>query len=200
VSGPAAEREPPLAMNSLIILVNGLPGAGKTTLARTLSRALRLPMFSKDTIKETHADVLGSAPPGWTQRRWNAALGAAASETMWALLAAAPTGAILESCWPVESRHFAVRGLRHAGDRTPLEVWCDVPIDVARRRFEQRHPRHPIHGEPPTDAEWAHWRVAAQPLHLGPLIQVDTTHAVDADALIAWIHQQPRASGYCGRS
>ncbi|GAA5200313.1 hypothetical protein GCM10023322_77930 [Rugosimonospora acidiphila] len=63
-------------------------------------------MFSKDTIKETHADVLGSAPPpGWTQRRWNAALGAAASETMWALLAATP----VSTAWVVSSRSSGPR-------------------------------------------------------------------------------------------
>jgi hypothetical protein len=85
----------------IVVLVNGLPGAGKTTLARTLSQALRAPLFSKDTIKEAHADVLGAEPPpGWSQRRWNSALGAAASETMWALLADAGDAAVLESCWP----------------------------------------------------------------------------------------------------
>ncbi|MFB4316819.1 zeta toxin family protein [Actinomadura sp. 21ATH] len=44
------------------ILVNGLPGAGKTTLARTLSRHLELPMFSKDIIKEAHAAVAVKRP------------------------------------------------------------------------------------------------------------------------------------------
>ena len=83
----------------IVVLVNGLPGAGKTALARTLSQRLRVPFFSKDTIKEAHADVLGTEPPpGWSQRRWNSALGAAASETMWALLAEADDAAVLESC------------------------------------------------------------------------------------------------------
>ena len=152
-----------------------------------------MPLFSKDTIKETHADVLGSQPPpGWTQRRWNAALGAAASETMWTVLADAPAGAILESCWPVEYHHFAVQGLRTAGNQTALEIYCDVPVEIARRRFEQRHPRHPIHGELPTDADWDHWRTTARPLHIGPLLRVDTTHPADTDAIIAWVHQQQR--------
>jgi len=191
-------------MISPVVLVNGLPGAGKTTLARTLSQTLRLPLFSKDAIKETHADVLGSTPPPeWTQRRWNAALGAAASETMWALLADAPAGAILESCWPTETRPFVVKGLGRAGVRVPMEVWCDVPFEIARRRFELRHPRHPIHGELPTDAEWEDRRTTAQPLAIGPLLRVDTTQPVDIDALAAWIHQQasnsPTPPGGVGR-
>jgi adenylate kinase family enzyme len=49
----------------LAVLVNALPGAGKTTLARTLSHHLELPLLSKDIIKETLADVLGTELPGW---------------------------------------------------------------------------------------------------------------------------------------
>jgi predicted kinase len=125
----------------LVVLVNGLPGAGKTTLARTLSQRLRLPLLSKDTIKEAHADVLGTEPPpGWSQRRWNAALGAAASETMWALLADAHGGAVLESCWPKDVRHFVTQGLQRARGRQPVEIWCEVPLETARRRWSVTHP------------------------------------------------------------
>jgi predicted kinase len=170
------------------ILVNGLPGAGKTTLARALSRTLGLPLFSKDTIKEAHADVLGTeSRAGVAQREWNRMLGAAASQTMWALLGDAPGGAILESSWPSDTRHFVARGLEQAGGRSAIEIWCEVPLATARRRFEARHPRHPIHGDLPADAEWERLRETGRPLGVGPVLRVDTTGRVDIVMIAAWV-------------
>ncbi len=41
-----------------MIIVNGLPGTGKTTLARGLAADVRLPVFSRDGIYETLYDAL----------------------------------------------------------------------------------------------------------------------------------------------
>jgi len=44
-----------------VIVVTGLPGAGKSTLAHELARRYRLPLLAKDFIKEALLDVLGAA-------------------------------------------------------------------------------------------------------------------------------------------
>jgi len=44
-----------------LIIITGLPGTGKTTLARGLSKRHALPLICKDTIKEPLLDVLGSS-------------------------------------------------------------------------------------------------------------------------------------------
>jgi hypothetical protein len=44
--------------NVRLIVITGLPGTGKSTLARRLATHYRLPMIAKDTIKESMMDVL----------------------------------------------------------------------------------------------------------------------------------------------
>ncbi|MGB6454469.1 MAG: hypothetical protein WBH47_08255, partial [Streptosporangiaceae bacterium] len=96
-------------------------------------------------------------------------------------------GAVLESTWPADVRHLVVQGLRRAGNPTVLEIWCDVPLETARQRFETRHPRHPIHGDLLTDDDWEYCRQTARPLQIGRMLRVDTNRPVDVAAVIDWI-------------
>jgi predicted kinase len=43
-----------------VIVVTGLPGTGKTTLARTLAERFHLPLLAKDLIKEPLLDAIGA--------------------------------------------------------------------------------------------------------------------------------------------
>jgi predicted kinase len=178
----------------LVVLVNGVPAAGKTTLARALSRRLSVPLLSKDVIKEAHAEVFGAqSPDGRPQRARNSQFGAAASNTMWALLADSPGGAVLESTWPGrETWGFVQAGLNTAEVAAPRQVWCEVPLALARERCAARHPtRHAIHGEPPDEEEWSRrWAVAA-PLPIPDTLHVNTTGPVDLDAIADWC-RRPR--------
>lgn len=57
----------------MAVLVNGLPAAGKSTLAPKLATAPGLPLQSKHILNDALADTLGADPPiDLTQREWNA--------------------------------------------------------------------------------------------------------------------------------
>ncbi len=172
----------------MVVLVNGLPAAGKTTLATELAAALGLPLLSKDLIKETHADVLGARPPlGLTQRDWNRKLGTAASETMWALLARSAPGAVLESSWRADVRQLVDAGLQRSGVAGAAEVWCEAPLPVLRERFARRwRSSHAIHGAAPDDGEWAQMVEHAEPLGLGPVLRINTADPVDVVTAVEW--------------
>jgi len=164
-------------MADRVVLVNGLPASGKTTLATALAQELGFVLLSKDAILAPLASI------AWP-RVSSDVLGGIALDTMYALAAAVEGGVILDSIWLARrDRLFLERGLASIGQPRVVEVWCRLPEAVAETRFEQRMPeRHPVHGA---------WRPGfwddAAPITDDPLI-VETTGDVDVAALAARVH------------
>ena len=163
------------------VVVAGIPGSGKTTLARPLARKLQLPLLSKDTIKEALFDVLGTGDLEWSQR-----LGRASHRIMYAV-AAESQGAVLESHFWRGPSEPDLRGLA----APMIQVYCRCPPELAAERYRQRitsADRHPGHlHEHQTEEVTRAWREAEpRPLDLdGVLIEVDTSKPFEADAVAA---------------
>jgi len=152
-------------MPERVILINGLPGSGKTTLAGALAWQLNSALLSKDQIKEALADAVGLEFPN---------LGATAMETVWSMAAACTGTVIIDSWWyrPRDLEH-ARRGLGSLAYTSALEIWCECPGDLARERMLTR-PRHPVHPDAPSDGTWLVLESDVEPLpgrfEAGPLV------------------------------
>jgi len=169
-------------MGQVAVLVNGIPGAGKSTLARVLGPELGFSVISKDAIKEALADLVTVDLP--TQR-----IGALAADAMWSMVGMIDGPTLVESFWASgRDEEFFKRGLRASGVEHGIEVWCEVPLKLARSRFMQR-PRHRVHTDVARLEEWEHMVKVAHPISDFPTLQVDTTSAVDVPQLAATIRR-----------
>ncbi|GAB2477460.1 AAA family ATPase [Xylanimonas ulmi] len=167
-------------MADSLVMVNGLPGAGKSTLAPRLARALAATSLSKDAVKEALAFA--------TPTDLHGAIGAIAMDVVWRLAARAAGVVVVDSWWfRPRDLGFARAGLQVAGADQVVEVWCDTPLDVARRRYDARR-RHAVHDDHRDMAhEWAVWASQGVPLGIAPVVRVDTTSPVDIDELAAQV-------------
>jgi predicted kinase len=147
-----------------LVLVNGLPGSGKTTLATGLAAALPASLVSKDAIKDALATAVSGVP--------GHALGAAAMEAAWTLIAASEGTVVFDSWWfKPRDAPYAEAGIRRAGRPAVIEVWCDVPERVALERYERRGGAF---AEP-----WTDWATRGEPLGIVPTLHVNTERPVD---------------------
>ncbi len=133
-------------MKSRVVVVNGLPGVGKTSLASKIASQLGWPLLTKDMIKESLFDSIG-----WGDRPWSRKLSAASMDLLFLWLqreALAGRDVVIEGNF--DSSRDTQRFLR-AVQQTPTQwvqvlVVCDGEVLLARHRARglsgKRHPGH----------------------------------------------------------
>jgi hypothetical protein len=143
--------------------------------ARPVAEALGLPLLVKDAIKDTLMQELG-APATVEESR---ELGRAAVMTMLTVARTSP-GAVLDSTfYPYTIAHLQQL------PGTLLEIRCICPRELVEARYRARSPGRSagyFDAERPPEELWNEHHLA--PLGLGPLIEVDTSTAVDVPALV----------------
>jgi predicted kinase len=131
-----------------LVVVTGLPGTGKTTIAERLGDRLSFPVLRKDAFKEILFDRLG-----WSDEDWSDLLDEACYDMLWSLcdteLRAGRT-IIVESNFEPEVHAARIAELGQQHQARLIEVHCRTDRPVLVERFKERvesGERHPGHAE-----------------------------------------------------
>lgn len=181
--------------NSLkrVVLVNGIPASGKSTLTRLLSQQFGFPVLTLDSVKEP---FMASFAP--VDRQRNRQLGCAAYQAIWKIVGQAPAECIylIDAWFGFQPQSVLEQGLQQAGVSEVLELWLQITPDEAVARYQsrlsQRMPGHPGAEYLP---ELRRLAEQAQPMALGPLLRVGTQEA-DHLRAVKWLRHQLTTTGY----
>jgi thymidylate kinase len=164
--------------NPALLVVTGVPGAGKTTLASALAKALEVPFVSLDAIKESlYSDD--------AVRRNPFELRLAAEATLTSQLDAVRGMAVVD-IWIAPNRDTSrVAALLREQRRDIVELLCRVPADVAIRRYTSRRRTAPHRSADASMLERIRRATDEfESLGIGRCIEVDTSQPVEIDHLI----------------
>ncbi|MFB0712596.1 AAA family ATPase [Buttiauxella noackiae] len=171
-----------------VVLVNGVPASGKSTISRLLSEHFALPILTIDGIKEPFMAQFDEI-----DRPFNRRLGSAAYEVIWSIVADSPTQCvfIVDAWFGFQPKEVLERYLEQAGITRVLEVWNHVPGDLAAERYALRLGVR-RHGHPGEEylPELVKLANNAKPMSLGPVYIVDHREPIDTDGLLTWLSKE----------
>jgi chloramphenicol 3-O-phosphotransferase len=167
------------------VVVSGLPGSGKTTLARQLAPALNLPLIDKDEILDRLFDSKGVGDATWRRTL------SRESDMILQQEAASLDGAVLVSFWRLAGMAAdsgtPTEWLGRISNTVVVNVQCKCEPETAAERFPHRK-RHPGHLDSGASCEevLASLRKLSRlgPLGIEPRIEVDTSQDPNLDDLV----------------
>lgn len=177
-------RAPRVEPAKRFVLISGLPGSGKTTLARRLAPQLGLAVIDKDDILDQLFESKGIGDAAWRRAL------SRESDSILQSQATASNGAILVSFWhlpgmPPDSG-TSTDWLAELSNRI-VNLRCQCALETAVERFGRRK-RHRGH----LDSEKSSAEISQSfqtlsrlaPLDIGYRIDVETSGTPELDAII----------------
>lgn len=170
-----------------VLLVNGIPASGKSTLTQALAARLVLPVLTLDSIKEPFMTRFGPV-----DRQRNRQLGCAAYQAIWHIVAQAPARCVylIDAWFGFQPRSVLEQGLASAGVTHACELWMDIAPDDAVARYQARlSTRLPGHPGEEYLPELRRLAQQAQPMAIGPVLRIDA-RSPDIDGAERWLRRQ----------
>jgi len=183
---------------SVLIIITGMPGTGKTTLGKALSAKYKMPFISKDALKDRMFDALG-----WSDNAWSLKVSAAAHRIMDDIVAQelqAGHSVIVESNFKPEIDSERFRKMQEKYQCKVVQVLCWAEGETVYQRFMARigtEARHAGHVEAVSPEQIRQEFIDAYgkdtPLSLGDVtVELDTTNtgAIDYTSVYDAIDSQ----------
>lgn len=159
-----------------IIVISGLPGAGKTTLGHNLAEFMHLPFLAKDEIREILFNHFGDDSKNMPMIR------DATYEILYSTIkkiVAAGKSVIIESNFEEKFATPQLQSLKDEFNCSLFQIFCSVEARIAFARFQKRSQdgnRHHLHATHNTFEEYKKSLIDNREYHLSlPGIAVDMT-------------------------